>query len=153
MVSPGLHGIEPVNICGGMFHNERHTSTSHCSRLPSPPTILCHQRASERRSIGIDGSCFLGNNGEAMAVLEYAAVTLMSGTVRSLRGRWRGQGRVAIHTARPGPDLLFKDTSSYVAFLSPISEHSKRFTPQPLANLDSNLFDPTFPGAHLLLNR
>jgi hypothetical protein len=73
--SPGLHGIASVNLYGGMFHNERHTSTSHVSLLPGSTTILCHQRVSERYSIGINGSGQLGNEGEAMVVLEYAAVT------------------------------------------------------------------------------
>jgi hypothetical protein len=42
LVSPCLHDeVESVIICGAMFHNERHTSISHCSLLPSPTTIIC----------------------------------------------------------------------------------------------------------------
>jgi hypothetical protein len=70
-MSPDLHGVESVNICGGMFRNEIQTSTSHCLLLPSPTTILFDQRASERQSVGIDGLGRIRNDGKTMVVFKY----------------------------------------------------------------------------------
>jgi hypothetical protein len=44
-VSPGLHHIKSVSSHCGMSRNERFTSTSFGSFLPSPATIFCHQQA------------------------------------------------------------------------------------------------------------
>ena len=55
-VSPHLHHIALVSNHCGMSHNnhERHTSTLFCSFLLSTVTILCHQQAFRRLSIGFD---------------------------------------------------------------------------------------------------
>jgi hypothetical protein len=68
-VSPGLYDIESVSICGEIFENERHTLTPHCSPFPSPTTTFCYKGASGQRSIGIDGSVRIRNNGSARKCL------------------------------------------------------------------------------------
>ena len=44
-VPPGLHHITSVSSHCGVSRNERHTSILFGSFLPSPASILCHQRA------------------------------------------------------------------------------------------------------------
>ena len=48
-----------------MLHNKRHTSTVVGLVFPTPATILCHQKLSERRTIGIDFPGRLGNGGDS----------------------------------------------------------------------------------------